>query len=298
MTQITLAEALEQYQALFLAARNLASRTRVEYSTDLTGLITYLQEQALVGTPAHVERRYLEGYLAALDRHGLAGSTRRRKVSAIRSFFSFLEEQGVVPKSPAQKLIPPERDYHEPRRLSDAEYKRLLDVVRYETRDAAIIELILQTGMRLSELAGLRIDDIALPPKISKEAGHVGGVTIRGKGRKMRTVTLNWKACKALWSYLAIRPAVSDEHLFITKFGRGIGSRGIENLVGKYLQEAGIAGASVHSLRHTFATQQVKRGTKLDVVRKALGHSSLKTTSIYVDLAREEMDRELQENAL
>jgi integrase/recombinase XerD len=84
----------------------------------------------------------------------------------------------------------------------------------------------------------------------------------------------------------------------LTKFRLGIGPRSIERAVGKYLTEAGIAGASVHSLRHTFGTHAVRRGTQLRVVQEVLGHSSLKTTSIYVSLAREDMDRQLQENAL
>ena len=123
---------------------------------------------------------------------------------------------------------------------------------------------------------------------------------IRGDaiGRKAR-VTLNWKACKAVKAYLAVRPVdAEDDRLFVTKFHRGMGPRAVQRVVEKYLTEAGIAGASVHSLRHTFATHQTRRGTKLDVVRQALGHESLATTSIYVGLARDVMDRELQEHAL
>jgi integrase len=188
--------------------------------------------------------------------------------------------------------------------LSKAEYKRLLDAVRHETRDAALIELILQTGLRLSEVARLTLNDIELPAKIvrpdpaRKDPGTWGRVLVHGKGRKQRTVTLNWKACKAIRAYQAVRPNVDDSHLFITKFGRGIGPRSIENLVMKYLDEAGIHDATVHSLRHIFATMHAKQGTKLGVLRDALGHESLETTSRYVGLAREQMDQELQQHAL
>lgn len=293
-----LAKSLALYQEQHLAARNLAPKTRMEYTNDLEDLFDYLRGQALIGRPDRVERRHLEGYLAELDRRGFKGSTRRRKVATIRSFFGFLEEQGLVIKSPAAKLIPPMREEDQPRTLTEAEYKRLLDTVRFETRDAAIIELLLQTGIRLSECAGLTLNDIALPAKITRDEGNVGSVTVRGKGRKVRSITLNWKACKAIKAYLAVRPVVEVSNVFITKFEQGIGPRSIENLVTKHLREARIHDASVHSLRHTFATHMVKKGTKLDIVRKALGHSSLKTTSIYVDLAREVMDKELQANAL
>jgi site-specific recombinase XerD len=168
----------------------------------------------------------------------------------------------------------------------------------HEIRDAAIIEVLLQTGLRLSELARLGLQSFELPAKINRDQGNVGSVHIYGKGRKDRTITLNWKACKAIKAYLAIRPRVEDQRLFITKFGSGISPRAIENVVEKYLKEAGITGASVHTLRHTFGTHMAKKGTKLDVIRQAMGHESLDTTGIYVHFARDLMDKELQANAL
>jgi site-specific recombinase XerD len=168
----------------------------------------------------------------------------------------------------------------------------------HEPRDAALIEVLLQTGMCLSELARLRVIDVELPAKISHDPVHVGAVHVLGKGRKDRTVTLNWRACKALKLYLLVRPTVDDPCIFVTKFRTGMSPRAIEYAVAKYLTQAGIARAHVHTLRHTFATHMVRKGTKLDVVRQALGHADLKTTSIYVDLARDVMDKELQANAL
>lgn len=294
----TLIDALDLYRARFLAARNLAERTRREYTRDLEDLIAYLGERCAIAAPERVERKHLEAYLAELDRRAYTGNTRRRKVASIRSFFAFLQDAGVTPLNAARKLVPPEREHRQPRVLSEMEYQRLQLACAHETRDAAIIELLLQTGLRLSELARLTLDQIQLPTKITREDGNVGAVRVLGKGRRERTVTLNWKACKAIRSYLATRPAVDDPHLFVTKFRRGIGPRAIQYLIEKYLREAGISTASVHALRHTFATHMVRRGTKLDVVRQALGHASLKTTSIYVDLAREVMDKELQANAL
>ena len=294
----TFAGALAQYQVLFLASRNLATRTRREYTNDLADLIAFLEGKCFVRDPGKVEKRHLEAYLADLDRLGFTGSTRRRKVASIRSFFTLLEEDGFIPQNPARKLIPPEREHLQPRVLTQGEYKRLQSACVHETRDAAIIEVLLQTGVRLSELARLTLQAVELPAKIAGDEGNVGSVHIFGKGRKQRTITLNWKACEAIGSYLAIRPEVEDDRLFITKFGEGISPRAIQYIVEKYLEEAGIQSASVHTLRHTFAVHMVKKGTKLDIVRQALGHESLKTTSIYVDLARTVMDKELQANAL
>jgi site-specific recombinase XerD len=296
---IAFTEALTAYQAIFLAGRNLAPRTRKEYLTDLRQLCEHLTTAAVITTVQAVERRHLEGFLAALDSQHLTGSTRRRKVAAIRSFFLFLEDAGHRTGNPAAKLVPPEREWNQPRYLTEQEYKRLLAAVQHEVRDGAIIELFLQTGLRLSEVSRLQLADMELPARVSKEPGCVGSARVQGKGRRQRTVTLNWKACKALKAYLAVRPSdAEDDAVFQTKFRRGMGPRSIELLVEKYLKEAAIHDASVHTLRHTFATHSVKRGTGLQVIKEVLGHASLKTTTIYVGLAREEMHRQLQENAL
>ncbi len=310
MTSLTIPDAITRYRDVYLASRNLAPLTRTNYLCDLADLARYLTEQLQLTTVDQVHRRSLEAYLATLDTRGLKGSSRRRRVASLKSFFGFLVDQGILARSPADELRPPERERHQPRVLTEAEYKRLREAVlyadhhrqgdpeQYERRDFAIVELFLQTGLRLSEVSRITLADIQLPEKISPNADDVGWVRIQGKGRKGRFVTLNHKAAKAIKRYLAVRPKLDEPHLFLTKFGRGMGPRAIEQMAAKYLREAGIGGASVHTLRHTFATQHVKNGTKLDVVRQALGHESLATTSLYVELARDVMDRELQQNAL
>lgn len=203
-----LSQALEDYTATHMAFRNMAPRTRVEYRRDLADLIHFLQSQCHLREPASVELSHLERYLAELDRRGLSGASRRRKTAAIRSFFGFMEAHGHIVRNVASRLRPPEREEREPRVLTEAEYKRLQDACRFHPRDQAIIELFLQTGMRLSELAGLTTADVELPTRVGRDKQSVGSVHVRGKGRKDRTITLNWKACKAVKSYLALRPAL------------------------------------------------------------------------------------------
>lgn len=294
----TIDDALVRYRDVFLASRNLAPLTRRNYGGDLRDVARFLTERCALARVDQVEHRHLAGYLAVLDERGLKGSSRRRKVSTIKSFFGFLVQHGLLAASPADRLLPPEREREQRRVLTEAEYRRLLAAAQHATRDGAIIELLLQTGIRLSELTRIELADVTLPARITKDEGNVGMLRVHGKGRKGRIVTLNHKACRAIKAYLQVRPRTDDPHLFVTKFARGIGPRSVEKLVDKYLAEAGIAGASTHALRHTFATHHVKKGTKLDVVRQALGHESLATTSVYVDLARDVMDRELQQNAL
>jgi site-specific recombinase XerD len=281
-----------------LAARNFAPNTRLSYTSDLQGFVAFLRAHSRVSHPADVDRRDLEAFLTELDRQGLAGTSRRRKVAALRSFFAFLEEHGHLSANPSVKLIPPAREERQPRVLTEAEYKRLIEAARGQTRDAAIIEVLLQTGMRVSELTRLSIHDVELPAKPGPHEGGHGSVRIYGKGRKERTVTLNWKACRVVKAYLAVRPQAYSSALFLTKFQQPFSRRAVHQLVEKYLTAAGVAGATVHTLRHTFGTHHARRKTALPIIRDALGHASLKTTERYVHLARELMDKELQANAL
>src|SRR5512144_19744 len=131
---MSLEEALTAYQQTYLASRNLAPRTRIEYRTDLRQVCEFLTSCG-VSIAQAVERTHLEGFLARLDQLGLGGAIRRRKVASIRSFFLFLEQAGHRRGNPAGKLVPPERERNQPRFLTEREYKQLLDAVRYETRD-------------------------------------------------------------------------------------------------------------------------------------------------------------------
>src|SRR5437588_6965674 len=282
---LTLDQAFTEYTAVFISARNLAAKTRVDYTIDVTQLLTFLRDRGITQV-VQLDLSQLNGFLADMDTRELSGYTRRRKVSSIKSFCSFLESMGYVTKNPALRLIPPKRETTTPRVLTEGEYKRLQLAVANQPRDAAMIEVLLQTGIRLSEIAGLTLTDIEIPQKISKDAENVGSVLVRrGKGRKDRVIALNYKACRALRSYLHVRPRdIMTQGLFISKFKRSVIPRGIEWLVNKHFDEAGIQRGSVHSLRHTFGTHMVKRGTNLRVVQEAMGHKDLKTTSLYLGL--------------
>ena len=182
--------------------------------------------------------------------------------------------------------------------MTKQEYEGLLRACSHHPRDSAVIELFLQVGLRLSEVARLILDDVELPARIERSPDTVGRLHILGKGRKDRWIPLNYKACRALQTWLRIRPETENRGLFVTKFRPRMAPRAIQCTVKKHLNEPGVKGASVHTLRHTFATHHVAQGTSLRTVPEVLGHASLKTTSIYVQLAQEAMKRELQEHAL
>ena len=128
---LTLDQALARFAARYLTGRNLAERTRVEYLADLRDAVAFLRDGCDVTRAAAVEPGHLEGYLSELDRRGLKGSTRRRKATSLRVFFRFLHQQGHLPASPADQLVPPAKESALPRFLSEVEYKRLLAAARH-----------------------------------------------------------------------------------------------------------------------------------------------------------------------
>jgi len=293
----TLDQAVQLFARDGMPARNLAKHTRTNYLHDLTNLVQFLTNRGVTRI-ADVSLRHLEAYQAEMDRRGYASSTRNRKTQSIRILFQFLHGHGMTEHNIAAHLIPPPIQKHEPRFLSAAEYQRLLRAASHNARDAAIIELFLQTGMRLSELAKLTLLDIEIPKRITQDIDTMGLVRIRRKGGKTAAIPLNYKACKAVAAYLQVRPAVGESALFISQFKQPMSPRAIQHRIRKYLTEAGITGASVHTLRHTMATHHVARGTDLKTVQETLGHASLATTTMYVSLAKTAQRKALQEHAL
>jgi site-specific recombinase XerD len=283
-------QALAIYRDAYLSTTQFAPRTRREYLTDLQQLCAYLMASSVRWVQA-VTRSDLQGFLGYLDRQSMSVSTRRRKASAMRSFFRFLTDTGCMLHDPTEELVPPDVDDRAPRYLTVGEYERLRYAVRHDPRDTAIIELLLQ-GLRLSELAGLRLEDLFLAPETTSKA-RVGGK------RHRRIIRLHTKACQALTAYLGVRtPEAQDERVFQTKYCRGMGPRSIEDVVTKHLRAAGIEDASLSCFRHTYAVHGLARGAELEAVQDVLGHADLRSMRVYVDLAREEMDRQLRENAL
>jgi integrase/recombinase XerD len=293
MGEITLRQALDEFKAIYLPARNYARRTRTEYLSDIKELVAFL-ENAGVSRVGDVNLPHLERYQAEMDNRGLTGSTRKRKTISIRTFFNFLHSWGYVSINISDRLIPPFSENPIPRVLTQAEYQRLLAAYSPNIRDTAIIEMLLQTGIRLSELILLKTQDINLP-----EDNEMGMVRIvGGGGRRGRNLPLNSKACQAVKAYLQTQNGATNTNIFVNRFGKPLGARGVQKMVQKRLARAGIHDASVHSLRHTFAVQQLIKGTSAKTIQEVLGHQDIRTTEIYVALAREAVSKELEENAL
>jgi site-specific recombinase XerD len=286
MGEITLAQALEEFKTIYMPARNLADRTRVEYANDLKGFIDYL---ATVGVTKAGELyiSHIDRYLAKLDDLGFSGSTRKRKAITFRSFLSFLFRNGYISHDISGMVILPFPEHTIPRVLTQSEYQKLLQACENDPRDKALITLLLQTGIRLSELTRLKTSDVHLPDVI--EIASLGS-------HKGRIIPLNSKACEALQGYFEAKAASSI--LFPSRTGKPIGSRGVEKLVLKYYRLAHITGATVHSLRHTFVVQHLIKGTSLKTIMEVAGHTDIRTTERYIPLVKELAKKELEANAL
>jgi len=226
----------------------------------------------------------LRRYLAHLKDKKLKARSIVRKLSCLRSFFKFLCRDGYIDNNPATSLSSFKLDKHLPMFLTEEEVIKLLQVSRGNDerglRDQAILETFYSTGMRISELVGLNIEDIDF---IS------GVVKVRGKGKKERLLPVGEYALGAIRVYLDRRKKQSSV-LFLNKSGSRLTTRGTRNVVHKYIRLASLSsGISAHSLRHSFATHLLDRGADLRSVQELLGHANLSTTQIYTHLTTEKL---------
>ena len=283
----TLAQALALYKMVGMNGK-MARRTRIEYANDLADLTSSLANSGIT-RPEQVTLAHLRVYLTDLERRGYKPSTRNRKVYAIKGFFAFLYDYALIQHNIAGELIPPQVARGEPRFLSEAEYTRLLQTAQDNVRDAAILELFLQTGLRLSELVNLSVRDVTLSNsasslRVQRSGGHV-------------TIPLNHKAQNALKQWLNLREPVQDTALFLTALKKPMGKRAVQLMVAKYMEQDDIHEASVQTLRHTMAIHHLAKGTPLKTLAEILGDNP-DTLQVYVAAARKLQSKVLHENAL
>ncbi len=287
---LTLEEALRAFVRV-LEGKNRSDATLKAYETDVAQFIAWIHENNLVTTrPDQVEKLDVQEYLTHLGHKELTGVSRARKLAAIREYFRFLENNDQVAKSPAAGIDTPKKEKNGRTYLLPDEYSRMLSLAGGNVRDFAILQVFLQTGVRVSELCGLALQDVDL-------VAHQ--LTARGKGMVTREIDLEKKAIQAIKSWLAVRPTVPYLNLFLNYKGEPISERGVEKLVVKYRQRAGITKkASCHSLRHTFATYKAERGVSPFQLQQWLGHANLNTTQIYVHMGRKNARKVMEATSL
>ena len=275
-----------------LGGQNKSGATVTAYRGDVRQFVGFLREtNCAVAAPADVTRADVAEYLGLLAERGMSGKTRARKLAAVREYFRFLLGHDLVAKDPTAGVETPKKERTGRTALRPDEYTRLLALAGGEPRDYAILQVFLQTGVRVSELCALTRDDVDLEQRTLRVA--------RGKGQQERSIGLEKKGVQALRSYLAVRPQSLHEELFLNYRGEPLSDRGVRKMLAKYLKAAGITKKiSPHSLRHTFATHKAERGVSPYVLREWLGHARLDTTQIYVHLARQNAKKAMEATSL
>lgn len=248
--------------------------TIVAYKKDLEQFIGYLASQEKTNI-REVKKEDIEGFVNKLLAEKYTKKSASRKLNSVRTFFRFLKNQEVIQQNPSLEVTHPKYSQNPPRILSKLEYRALRDLAKEDLRTYAIIELLLQTGVRIGELANIRINDI-------KEDGLVVG---------QRNIPLNKAVKKAVSDYLKVRYQTEDDHLLVTKTGRSLLIRNIRTIIDRCFKEVGIQDAKVQDLRHTFIAYQLKSGVSISYIAKIVGHKRLSSTERYLQLVKEEAEK-------
>lgn len=227
MEEMALQEALDEYKNIYLPYRNFAERTRVEYQNDLEGLMAFLTK-AEIGQVKDLGPGFIERNMASLEQRGFADLTRKRKIVTIRSFLSFLYQGGHITTSIAKKIILPFTESSTAHILTQTECDQIRKACPSNARDCAIIELMLQTGIKLSAITNLTLNDVQLASPKEVQDNKLGLIRISGKGKSERIMPLNTKASIALSYYLNMKRDAENSILFLNRFDEPLGDRGVQ----------------------------------------------------------------------
>ena len=261
-----------------LNEKNRSQSTVLAYGKDIDQLIEFLGELEKAHL-SEISKEDIDGFLAKLLKNGYTPKSVSRKTNAVKTFFRFLKVNEFVTDDPALLVSHPRFETKPPRILSETEYRALRDTAQNDTRTYAIVELLLQTGMRIGELSRIQNSDLKFGA-----GGRGGEIRIDQFNRHPeRAVPLNYRSQKALQAYLNERPKTKADHVFITRTGKSLLVRNIRSTIKRYLELAGIEDATVNDLRHTFIAHHLKRGASLVLVSKIAGHRRLSTTEKYLD---------------
>jgi integrase/recombinase XerC len=278
--------------------RNVSPHTVSAYDSDVSQFVTFAaphlgkRRDALV--PADLDMSLLRAFMAELHRQRQSRATVARKLSALRAFVRYLRREGLLDADPIAMAVAPKREQKVPAHLSVDEMSRLLETPDVSTplgrRDRAMLELFYASGLRLSELVGLNLEDVNLSSRM---------VRVLGKGAKERLVPFNSAADTALRTWLVDRSAMArgmpastapvrsrgrttDDPLFLNARGGRLTGRSVQRLVARYVSSCSTRfGISPHALRHSFATHLLQNGADLRAIQELLGHVELSTTQRY-----------------
>jgi integrase/recombinase XerD len=282
---------LRRFLAYLELERGFSPNTVAAYRHDIEQLIACLATLGVRRVESIRDREIFE-FMVSERKRGLQARSVRRRLAAIRTFFRFLVLEGAVKENPARLLDTPRIGQRLPSVLQETEMTRLLDAVnappvsRYPHRDRAMLEVLYACGLRVSELVGLRLDDVHR---------ELGIVRCMGKGSKERIVPITQTALGALTDYLEFeRPRLSARSVsplvFLSRGGKPLGREVVRAMLNKNVLKAGLTGrVTPHTLRHSFATHLLHHGADLRIVQELLGHAKVDTTEIYTHIEKSEL---------
>ena len=276
-----------EYITYLRQVKKMAYNTEISYKRDLLKMSAYLKDKGIVELKDITETA-LNSYVLELEGNGMSPATISRNIASMKAFFIYCMKHDLVDKDPAENLKAPKIDKKNPKVLSPSEMEMLLKQPRLENpkglRDKAMLELLYSTGMRVSELVNLKVDDVNM---------EVGYVTCHDAGRE-RTISFNDRTKKALEMYLAdsrdhMTRSKDIQFLFTNCAGDSMSRQGFWKLIKYYAGRARIDGdITPHTLRHTFAAHMVDEGRDLHDVQMMLGHSDISTTQMYVRMKKQQ----------
>lgn len=279
---------ISPFHSYLKSERNLSMNTILAYIRDLNQFVNFARRRgSLFENPERTDPPFARNFLRYLEVQKFSKRSIARKISSCRAFFKYLLRERKVKLNPFEHILSPKLGKRLPSFLYPEEVIKLLNAVKLKLkngpRDLAILELIYASGMRVGEIASIKLEDIDL---------ENGEILVHGKGDKERIVLIGSHAVSSIRSYLSQRKntAGNDKVLFLGRTGSRLTSRSMERMVRKYARKAGLAKrVTPHTLRHSFATHLLERGADLKIVQELLGHSSLSTTQIYTHLTKEKL---------
>src|SRR3989339_61005 len=262
--------------------RGYSRHTFSNYQRDLKQFFGFLKSRP-------VNREKISSYLEKLGNDGYAPTSIMRKMAALKSFFHYLLSDGKITSDPTSDFNLPKIGLRLPKALSENDTKTLLKSTRANPRDLAILELLYASGLRASELIGLKLGDVNFESAFVK---------CFGKGGKERIVPIGAIAREALKKYIEterteqIKKGPVPEAMFLDRNGTAFSRQALWDIVKKYVKKSGVKGkTTVHTLRHSFATHLLEHGADLRTVQEMLGHSNIATTQIYTAVSRERLKK-------
>ena len=287
-------EQIDQFLDYLKAEKGYSSNTLAAYQNDLGQYHIFLQSLPPEQRPrgwGNVTRDHIISYILEMKEREYASSTVARKVAAVKSFFKFLEATGQIKENPAKDMETPRAEKHLPATITAEEVDKLMAAPSGDApatqRDRAMLELLYATGLRVSELVALSINDVDLA---------AGSVRCLGKGKKERLLPIYDRAREALAAYINEgRPKLlgknsEEEALFLNRRGTRLTRQGLWLIIKRYVEEVGIReNVTPHTLRHSFATHMLSGGADLRAVQQMLGHANISTTQIYTQVTPDRM---------